>query len=70
MTKLVHDWNCTYCKHRHVLKHKDGKHDTETCRLTNRICPHPTKGPEPRYCDKFQMIGCDCEQCTMDVRNS
>ncbi len=58
-----HDVNCTYCRHRKVVLHSDKKHDTETCRLSGRACPHPYEGAEPRYCERFQQVDCICERC-------
>lgn len=64
---VVHDKDCTWCKHRIVIKEKKGNHDLELCKFTNEILPLPAacKGDSRiRYCERFQQENCSCNSCT------
>jgi len=64
----VHDYNCTYCKHRHVIPgdKKKGRYEIEICKVDTHIIPNPMTST-PRYCQHFQMEGCSCDACNTPV---
>lgn len=65
--KLIHHNNCTYCAHRKVYKGAVNKrNELEVCALleTFTALPHPRAGG--RFCEHYQQIGCDCNQCVPD----
>ena len=64
LAHLIHHQLCEYCKHREVFKKAlEGKYELERCKLTGKTLPRPFQGP--RWCDRYQQINCNCEQCNI-----
>lgn len=65
--KIIHHNDCTWCKHRIVLKPNKNKKggELERCQFDNWMIPAPREGS--RYCALYQQENCPCPSCTLTI---